>query len=130
MSLYLTNNDYRKILNFYGIDVPKKTKTSKVKDMAENILAKKLCRCIKKVKTDDESESRAIAICNKTIFKNRGLKHYYFTCKKKPKLHHKKGTRRALIKISKNKSYLKKIARIEKILGGKKKFKKTRKRHT
>ena len=125
MSLYLTSSDYRKILKFYGIDIPKKTKTSKVKDMAENILAEKLCRCIKKVKTDDEDESRAIAICNRSIFKNRGLKHYYFTCKKKPKLHHKKGTRRALLKISKDKSYLKNKARI-----GKKKFNKTRKRRT
>ena len=121
MSKYLTSSDYRKIVSYYGIKIPKHTKSSKIKDMAENILAEKLCRCIKKIKKNDEDESRSIAICNKSIFKNRGLKHYRFTCKKKPKLHHRNGTKRALLKIKKDEY------KVEK--GGPKiKFNKTRKR--
>lgn len=101
MSLYLTSHDYRKILSYYGIKISSKTKPSKIKSMAEDILAGKLCRCIKKVQTDNKDVSRSIAICNKGIFKNRDLKHYKFTCKKKSKLHYKKGTKRALLKIRK-----------------------------
>ena len=44
----LTKEDYIKILNYYNIPI-KNTRTSYVKKMAEKIIAKKLCSCIKKV---------------------------------------------------------------------------------
>jgi hypothetical protein len=48
---------------------------------ATNILASKLCRCIKKV--DKTNEGKSIGICSKTIINNKGYKRGNFTCKKK-----------------------------------------------
>ena len=48
-----------------------------------DILANKLCSCIKKV--DSKDEKRSIAICVNSMFKKRGLKLQRFTCKK-PKI--------------------------------------------
>ena len=44
----LNNNDYKKILKYYNINYTKNKKTNK--KIAEDILANKLCRCIKAVK--------------------------------------------------------------------------------
>ena len=101
----LTLDDYIIIAKHYGLRIPisKKTKRYNFRKLKKNVhtlLAKKLCRCIKSVqKTSKKSltrknkykENRAIAICNKSIFKNRGMKHYRFTCKKKKKLFPRKG---------------------------------------
>ena len=54
----LTNNDYKKILEFYNKPIPKSRRL--LKKQAEKILANKLCKCIKKV--DKENEARAIGI--------------------------------------------------------------------
>jgi hypothetical protein len=43
----ITDNDYKKILEFYKIPIPKSKRL--LKNKAEKILAIKLCRCIKKV---------------------------------------------------------------------------------
>ena len=48
-----------------------------------DVLANKLCSCIKKV--DSKDEKRSIAICVNSMFKNRGLKLQKFSCKK-PKI--------------------------------------------
>ena len=45
----LTTQDYKTILNYYNISHKSKTNTW-IKRNAEDILANKLCRCIKKVK--------------------------------------------------------------------------------
>ena len=82
----LTNNDYKKILDFYNKPIPKSKRL--VKTQAENLLASKLCRCIKKV--DKENEARAIGICTKTIINNKGLIRGKFTCKKKQQITLKK----------------------------------------
>jgi len=59
-------------------------------------------RCIKAVqKKSRYKKSRAIAICNNSIFKKRDLKHFRFTCKKK-KFYRKKGTRKILSKTIKD----------------------------
>jgi hypothetical protein len=82
----LTNNDYKKILDFYNKPIPKSKRL--LKTQAETLLASKLCRCIKKV--DKENEARAIGICTKTIINNKGLIRGKFTCKKKQQITLKK----------------------------------------
>jgi hypothetical protein len=44
-------------------------------------MASKLCRCIKKIGT--ENEARSIGICTKTIFNSKGFTRGNFQCKKK-----------------------------------------------
>jgi len=97
----LKKNDYIKILNYYNIPITPTDSSKTIKHKAEEILAEKLCKCIKKVKkTDDgddgdddetggdtpsEAESKAIGICSDSIFRRKGLKHSGFTCKRRPK---------------------------------------------
>ena len=76
--------DYDIISDHYGFN------TENVA-VIEGKLARKMCRCIKKVKKtlrvrpETSRENGAIAICNKSIFRNRGLKFNKVTCKKKAK---------------------------------------------
>lgn len=78
----LTNNDYKKILEFYGKQIPKSKRLLKIQ--AEKILVSKLCRCIKKI--DKKNEARSIGICTKTIINTKGLTRGKFTCKNKEKI--------------------------------------------
>lgn len=78
MSTELTNKDYASILNFYKMKIPKSRRL--LKKQAEQIMAEKLCRCIKKV--DVSNEAKSIGICTKTIFNNKGYTRGKFTCKK------------------------------------------------
>jgi len=82
----LTNNDYKKILEFYNKTLPKSKRLLKMQ--AEKLLVSKLCRCIKKV--DKQNESRAIGICSRTIINNKGFIRGKFTCKNKQKIYLKK----------------------------------------
>lgn len=75
----ITDNDYKKILEFYKISIPKSKRL--LKKQAEKILAIKLCRCIKKV--DIKNEAKSIGICTKTIFNRKGLTRGKFKCKSK-----------------------------------------------
>jgi len=75
----ITDNDYKKILEFYKISIPKSKRLLKIQ--AEKILATKLCRCIKKVGL--ENESKAIGICTKTILNRKGFTRGKFKCKGK-----------------------------------------------
>jgi hypothetical protein len=77
--LEITHKDYEDILKFYKIEIPKSRRQLKL--LAENILATKLCRCIKKL--DPENESKSIGICTKTIFNSKGYKRGTFKCKGK-----------------------------------------------
>jgi hypothetical protein len=102
----LNQNDYIKILNYYDIPISAKDSSKTIKNKAETILAEKLCKCIKKVKKsdnmdtggDDESESKAIAVCSNSIFEKKGLVRGLFDCKKKPKLINIHGKKYALTK--------------------------------
>ena len=107
----LKKNDYIKILDYYDIPISSSDTSSKIKIKAEQILAEKLCKCIKKVKKSDsvdtggdendnpsESESKAIAICSNSIFEKKGLVRGLFDCKKKPKLINIHGKKYALTK--------------------------------
>jgi hypothetical protein len=111
----LKQHDYIKILNYYDISISPKDSSKIIKHKAENILAEKLCKCIKKVKKDDrdssgsidrdnnmntpsESESKAIAICSNSIFEKKGLERGLFDCKKNPRLINLHGKKYALTK--------------------------------
>jgi hypothetical protein len=119
----LKKNDYIKILNYYNIPINSSDTSKQIKNKAEKILAEKLCKCIKKVKnndddniesntdSNDENESRAIAICNDTIFRRKGIRHSNFTCKKHPRLLRFPGQKYSLIKRSKYLSKKQKLRR-------------------
>ena len=48
----LNNNDYKKILEYYKKPIPKTYQL--IKTNAEEIIGKKLCRCIKKIGLPEE----------------------------------------------------------------------------
>jgi hypothetical protein len=75
----LTNKDYKSILKFYNKKISNSFRINKKK--AEKILATKLCRCIKSIKTTDEN--KATRICTSKIFQTKGLRRGKFTCKKR-----------------------------------------------
>jgi len=76
----LTRKNYVDILHYYDISIPKTL--GKIRGAAENVMANKLCRCIKRVRgTGEATEGRAIGICTKSIFTNRGYTRKQFRCK-------------------------------------------------
>jgi hypothetical protein len=78
----LSTDDYQNILKYYDIHIP--SSRDELKSVAESLMAKKLCRCIKKVgKERDQTEGRAIGICTKTIFTRKKIKRGSFKCKKR-----------------------------------------------
>lgn len=77
----LTKKDYVAILKFYNIQIPKSNRL--IQKNAEKILADKLCKCIKSVEPKLKNEPRAIGICTKTIFNNKGYTRGKFKCKDK-----------------------------------------------
>ena len=92
----LSTRDYKAILRFYNIDYSN-MKNKQVKIIAENALATKLCRCIKKV--DPKDEAKSIGICTDSVIGKKGLAIHGFTCKKKPKLKKNRKTKKKLTKI-------------------------------
>lgn len=113
----LTKNDYVSILNYYNIEINKDMSLVDIKNKAENILASKLCKCIKKIDKNSDSETRAIAICRDAVIQKKGLDIFSFTCKNKAKLIPKKNTKINLVKTkSKTKSKTKKNKRSSKKL--------------
>jgi hypothetical protein len=80
----LTKKDYKNLLIYYKINIPKNISYKKIKNLGENLLAKKLCKCIKKI--DLKNEKKSIAICRNSIFNKKYLNFTNFTCKKKNKL--------------------------------------------
>ena len=81
----LTNNDYLAILDYYNIPITPRMSNKEIQKKAEEILVNKLCRCIKKIDAFSK--------------KNKKLKLYKFTCKKKPRLISNKKTKKKLQKI-------------------------------
>ena len=78
MTMALNKKDYTKILKYYNLPIPKSA--SKMKKQAEEVLALKLCRCIKKV--SPSNEAKAIGVCTRTIFERKKLTRGAFTCKR------------------------------------------------
>lgn len=109
----LNTNDYKKILKFYNISKPK---SISYQHAAENILAQKLCTCIKKIqkKNKNMDEKNAIALCRKSIFTNRGIDFYNFKCKKQFKIIPKKNTKNTLKKKNKSIKFKSKLNKTKK----------------
>jgi len=83
----LTNSDYMKILHHYqGEHTTRKNKKS-IKQRAHQIMAQKLCRCIKSSNDNDakggDDEGRRIGYCTRSIFNTKGLRQHGFRCKTK-----------------------------------------------
>ena len=74
----LNKKDYIKILKYYNLPIPRSA--SEIKKQAEDVLALKLCRCIKNV--SPSNEAKAIGVCTRTIFKRKNLTRGAFTCKR------------------------------------------------
>jgi hypothetical protein len=132
----LTIDDYKKIIKYYGIQLPKNASKRRIRNAAEGVMGTKLCKCIRALspsqqpsspslqRSDSENSdsslspsgrssptghsppsnhssppkqmslSQKTAICTRSLFTNRSLKHYRFTCKRgKHQLLPKKGTR-------------------------------------
>jgi hypothetical protein len=79
MTMTLNKKDYSKILKYYNLPIPKSAR--EMKKQAEEVLALKLCRCIKKV--SPTNEAKAIGVCTRTIFERKNLERGAFTCKRR-----------------------------------------------
>jgi hypothetical protein len=103
----LTNDDFVKIVKYYKLELPKTKRgtinKNKTRKIAYELLANKLCNCIKSVqkKGNIRNERGAIAICKKSVFEQKGLHSFRFTCKKKKALLPKKNTKKRLVKTQK-----------------------------
>ena len=86
MSYKLTNKDYTNIMKFYKLKIPKSKRILKMQ--AEEIIAKKLCRCIKKL--EPKYKEASIGICTKNVLNSKGLTRGKFSCDKKAKITLKK----------------------------------------
>jgi len=105
----LNQKDFKSILKYYKIKFDDYTK-EKIQKTAEDVLATKMCRCIKKVNkkeninnlisnTKNNNESKAIAICTNSIFKKKQLNIFGVTCKKKYNLKRNKQNTHKLLKL-------------------------------
>jgi len=110
MQSKLSVKDYEMIIKHYGKRVPKTARKKKQK--AEDLMALKLCSCIKKVtrksSTKPKNEARSIGICSVSVIKNRGMKYKSFTCKKPRRIKNLKKTRNVKFKHPYRKSRKKK----------------------
>ena len=93
----LSHTDYLNIMKFYKIDVSNIGK-KKIKLAAEDILANKLCKCIKKITPLVKKEQNAIAVCKKSVLHQKHIKSFGFRCKKGSRFIPKKGTNKNLAK--------------------------------
>jgi len=98
----LSKQDFKQLLNYYNIQTKSNASLSSLKKATENIIAKKLCSCVKKVPNKNQPESRAIGICNYSIIQRKNLKINGFTCKKKMTLKTSKTNKNKLLKNSDN----------------------------
>lgn len=88
----LSTKDYKKILKFYGLSIPKKSEN--IKKKADKIIAKKFCSCIKKVQQKFREEGIAIGICTNSVITRKGYKRGKFKCKKRRTINLHKGGKR------------------------------------
>uniref|UniRef100_A0A6C0BR50 Uncharacterized protein n=1 Tax=viral metagenome TaxID=1070528 RepID=A0A6C0BR50_9ZZZZ len=77
----LTIDDYTKVLKYYEKNIP--TDKNKLKQDAENIIAQKLCNCIKNINRKYTEEPKSIGICKNSVLKKKNLSIYKFKCAKK-----------------------------------------------
>ena len=77
----LTTEDYKTVLKYYEKNIP--TDKIKLKQIAEDIIAQKLCNCIKKINNTHTEEPKSIGICKNSVLKKKNLSIYKFKCAKK-----------------------------------------------
>jgi hypothetical protein len=77
----ITNTDYKKILQFYKIPIPKNKKS--LKNAAEKILSTKLCRCINKL--EPRIKGASVGTCTRTVINAKGLRRGAFRCTRRNK---------------------------------------------
>ena len=77
----LSASDYRKILKFYKLSIPKKL--SNLRKKGDKIIAKKFCSCIKKVRAKFKKEGIALSACTKSVITRKAIKRGKFKCKKR-----------------------------------------------
>ena len=80
----LKKSDYQTILDYYNMPYGHIKNTKTLKKKALTLLNKKICSCIKKVKTRRRKKklSSSIAICNNSVIKRKRLKLRSFECSK------------------------------------------------
>jgi hypothetical protein len=101
-NMTVTKSDYEKILSYYHIPF-ENLSAADLKRKAEDILATKLCKCIKAVERNVGTKN-AISLCTASVFGKKGLKYFDMSCKGRARLHSRKGptTGRRLGKTRKN----------------------------
>ena len=77
----LTHSDYKKILEYYKINIPPNISILALKKKAEDALIKKICNCTKKLKSKFR-ETKAIGVCVNSVLKKKKLMYHRFTCRK------------------------------------------------
>ena len=116
----LSKEDYIEIIKYYNVSIPKDADTDKIKEIAEDLVAKKLCSCIKSINKEKhkDGEKRSIGICKTSILLKKGLSDRGFHCKKKPKITLKRKDKMSFgcwkTQTKKNKKYKKTIKRSQK----------------
>jgi hypothetical protein len=88
-NMNMTKTDYEKILSYYKIPFGN-LGNNELKRRAEDILATKLCKCIKAVERKVGTKN-AIALCTANVFGKKGLKYFDMSCKGHAQLHPRKG---------------------------------------
>jgi len=96
----LSHTDYLNIMKFYKLNIVNMGK-SEIKILAEDILANKLCKCIKKITPLLKKEQNAIAVCKKSVLHNKNVKSFGFRCKKRARFIPMKGTNKNLARYKK-----------------------------
>jgi hypothetical protein len=86
----MTKSDYQKILSYYKMPF-EKLSDRELKRQAEDILATKLCKCIKSVEKKTGTQN-AIELCTASVFGKKGLKFFDMSCKGKARLLPRKGS--------------------------------------
>jgi hypothetical protein len=85
----IKKSEYIEILKYYNVNLDdKKYKIKDLRSKVEEIVAKKICNCIKKVK--DTYKNKVIGICENSVVNKKNLKINGFRCKKGAKLTGKK----------------------------------------
>lgn len=88
-TMTMTKTDYANILTYYKIPFANLS-NRELKDKAEEILATKLCKCIKAVEKKAGTKN-AIALCTTSVFGKKGLKYFDMSCKERAQLKPHKG---------------------------------------
>ena len=85
----MIKSDYEKVLSYYKIPF-ENLSNIELKRTAEDILATKLCKCIKAVERKVGPQN-TIALCTASVFGKKGLTYFDMSCKDRARLHPRKG---------------------------------------